>query len=55
MKEQIAYAPATQCVTVNWRKKYNYVPASEVPEIAAKQKYFRERQWLLEPTEQVQS
>jgi hypothetical protein len=51
MKEQKAYSPATQDITINWRKKHNYVPASEQPDIAAKQKYYRERQWLNESTE----
>ena len=47
MDEKI-YTPATQCITINWRKKYNYVPASEQPEIAAKQAYYRNREWQQE-------
>lgn len=49
MSDQRAYSPATADITINWRKKYGWVPASELPEIAAKHRYFRERQWLIEP------
>ena len=45
MTDQKPYNPATQDIQINWRKKYGYVPASQQPEIAAKQAYFRNREW----------
>lgn len=53
--KQKAYSPSTQDVTINWKKNHAYVPATEQPEIAAKQKYYRERQWQNEATESAQA
>jgi hypothetical protein len=35
------WSPVGQCITVNWYAKHKYVPASQQPDIAAKQEYFR--------------
>lgn len=36
------WSPVGQCITVNWCKRYGYVPASQTPEIAEKHRFFRE-------------
>ena len=53
MKEQKPYTPAGQDITINWKAKYNYVPASELPEIKAKHDYYINRRWNDKPTEPV--
>ena len=54
MKEQKTYTPAGQDITINWRAKYNYVPASELPEIKAKHDYYLNRRWNDKPMVQEQ-
>ena len=54
MTEQKPYTPAGTDITLRWKKKYKYVPASEQPEIAAKHKYYRELKWQNELTESLQ-
>jgi hypothetical protein len=53
MNEQTIWTPAGQDITINWRLKYNYVPASEQPDIKAKHEYYRERKWATQETEQI--
>ncbi len=38
---QKPWSPAGQCVTVNWRLKHGYIPASEQPDVKAKHDYFK--------------
>jgi hypothetical protein len=46
MKDQPVWTPAGADITIRWREKYGYVPASELPEIKAKHEYFKERKWM---------
>ncbi len=53
VSDQRAYSPAGQDITILWKAKYGYVPASELPEIKAKHDYFLNRRWNDKPTEPV--
>jgi hypothetical protein len=48
MRDQSEYTMASTDITILWRKLFGYVPASEQPEIAAKQAYYRNREWMKE-------
>ncbi len=53
MSEQFVWTPVGQDITIKWREKYGYIPASELPDIAEKHRYFRERQWNDKPQEAI--
>ncbi len=39
------WTPPGTCITEAWVRKYDYVPASQQPAIAAKQAYYRLQQY----------
>jgi hypothetical protein len=53
MNEQTIWVPVGQDITINWRLKYGYIPASEQPDIKAKQEYYRERKWATQESQQT--
>lgn len=55
MNKQTIWTPTGQDITINWRLKYGYVPASEQPDIKAKHEYYRERRWLNSTTQNEES
>jgi hypothetical protein len=42
---QPVWTPAGVDITIRWRETYGWVPASETPEVKAKQDFFRLRQY----------